>query len=165
MKNVKEVWGEVLKLLEIALTGTSYETWFTPLRPRALNEELKILYLECPEPFVMDVIHDRYMENLQRQVETVMGIPYRVVIQLPPDEDEDGAEHPNSLPNQQTKPQTLAQQDQNQPQAQIQDQGQDQGSAEPESQYELPAPVPTGSSIEKRSQRKTHRNTKGRILL
>lgn len=146
MKNVKEVWGEVLKLLEIALTGTSYETWFTPLRPKALNEELKILYLECPEPFVMDVIQDRYMENLQRQVETVMGIPYRVIIQLPPDEDEEETDQEIQA-NQQTKPHTSEQQnqDQNQPQIQIQDQKE----TEAGSQYEAPAPVPTGSSIEK----------------
>lgn len=151
MKNVKEVWGEVLKLLEIALTGTSYETWFTPLRPKALNEELKILYLECPEPFVMDVIQDRYMENLQRQVETVLGVPYRVVIQLPPDEDEEETDHPQTGQRQQAKPQIPQQQnpDQNQDQAQEQDQNQDQKVAEAVSQYESSAPVPTGSSIEK----------------
>ncbi len=89
MKNVNEVWKEILGLLEIALTGTSYRTWFLPITPVKLDEELKILYLESPEEFAMQVITDRYMENLQRQAETVLGEPYRVILQLEEDEDEE----------------------------------------------------------------------------
>ncbi|MCI8645545.1 MAG: chromosomal replication initiator protein DnaA [Firmicutes bacterium] len=88
MKNKKQVWEEVLKLLEIDLTPISYQTWFAPLKPTELNEELKILYLESPEEFSMKVIRDRYMENLQHKVETVLKEPYRVILQLEPDEDE-----------------------------------------------------------------------------
>ena len=67
MKNVNEVWKEILRLLEIALTGTSYRTWFLPISPVKLDEKLKILYLETPEEFAMQVITTRYMENLDRK--------------------------------------------------------------------------------------------------
>lgn len=88
MKNINEVWEEILKLLEIDLTAISYNTWFAPLKPKELNEELKILYLESPEEFSMKVIRDRYMENLQHKAETVLKEPYRIILQLEPDEDE-----------------------------------------------------------------------------
>lgn len=89
MKNMNEVWEEILKLLEMDLTVTSFQTWFAPLRPKELNEELKILYLESPEEFSMKVIRDRYLENLERKAEAVLKSPYRVILQLRAEEDEE----------------------------------------------------------------------------
>ncbi len=82
MKNVNEVWKEILKLLEAALTGTSYRTWFLPLTPVKLDQELKILYLVTHNSFALDVITTRYMENLQQQAEIVLGEPYKIVVEF-----------------------------------------------------------------------------------
>lgn len=99
MKNLKQAWEEILKLLEMDLTPISYNTWFAPLKPKELNEDLKILYLESPEEFSMKVIRDRYMENLQHKVESVLKEPYRVVLQLEPDEDEKEEKKPEPEKN------------------------------------------------------------------
>lgn len=100
MKNINEVWEEILRLLEIDLTGASYRTWFAPLRPKELNEELKIFYLESPEEFTMKVIKDRYIDNLQSQIETVLKEPYRVVLQLEPDGEQQGENKTKEKPTQ-----------------------------------------------------------------
>ncbi len=88
MKDINQLWEDILQLLKVDLTGASYRTWFLPIIPKELNEDLKILYLETPEEFALKVITTRYMENLQRQVESVLKEPYRVILQLKEEDDE-----------------------------------------------------------------------------
>ena len=92
MKDMNAIWEEILKLFELELTGVSYRTWFLPLIPKEINEELKIFYLETTDDFSQRVLKTRYMENLQRKVETVMKEPYRVIVQLKADESEEEIE-------------------------------------------------------------------------
>lgn len=88
MKDINKIWEKMLSIFEMELTGTSYRTWFAPLVPKEINEELRILYLESPEEFVCEVLETRYMENLNQKAEMVLGEPYKVVIQMQPDEEE-----------------------------------------------------------------------------
>ncbi|MCB6993923.1 chromosomal replication initiator protein DnaA [bacterium 210820-DFI.6.37] len=88
MKDINKIWEEMLRIFELELTGTSYRTWFAPLVPKEINEELKIFYLESPEEFVCEVLSTRYIENLNQKAETVLGEPYKVVVQMKPDEEE-----------------------------------------------------------------------------
>lgn len=88
MKNINQIWEEMMHLFEIELTGVSYRTWFLPLVPKEINEELKILYLETPEEFALGVLETRYKENLHQKAEQVMGEPYRVIVQLKDEEAE-----------------------------------------------------------------------------
>lgn len=71
-----------MELLSETLTETSYRTWFLPIRPKSIDEELKIIYLDIPEEFVLGVIEQRYQQTLHDKAEQVIGEPYRVVVQL-----------------------------------------------------------------------------------
>lgn len=88
MKDMNAIWDELLQQLEPELTGVSYRTWFLPLVPKEINEELKIFYFETNDAFSKDLLETRYMETFQRKVEEYFKEPYRVVIQLKPDEEE-----------------------------------------------------------------------------
>lgn len=88
MKDINKIWEEMLRIFELELTGTSYRTWFAPLIPKEINEELKIFYLESPEEFVCEVLSTRYSENLNQKAETVLGEPYKVIVQVKPDEEQ-----------------------------------------------------------------------------
>lgn len=89
MKDLHDTWEKILYLIEEELTGVSYRTWFLPLIPKSIDEDLHILYLETTEDFVLDVLTNRYMETLQRNVETVFKEPYKVVIQMKSEEQDE----------------------------------------------------------------------------
>ncbi len=122
MKNVNEAWKEILSLLEAALTGTSYRTWFVPITPLKLDTQLKILYLETPNSFALDVITTRYMENLQRQAETVLGEPYKVIVQFKDDAEENNQKEETNKRTLKTDPrETINAETENQPQKILRD--------------------------------------------
>lgn len=91
MKDIAQIWQEMLEILKDELNGTSYNTWFAPLLPKSVNHNLRIIYLDSPEEFVCSVINKRYRENLDQKAEMVMGEPYKVVVQMKSDE-------PNPVP-------------------------------------------------------------------
>lgn len=82
MKDVNKIWEAILIELKETFTETSYRTWFLPIVPKRIDEDLKILYLETPEDFSIGVIEQRYNQTLHDKAELVIGEPYRVIIQL-----------------------------------------------------------------------------------
>lgn len=82
MKEISNVWEKMLSIFKTELNETSYKTWFLPLSQNKIDTDTKILYLECPDEFVRDVLNKRYMENLDQKAHTVLGEQYKVVIKL-----------------------------------------------------------------------------------
>ena len=80
MSNNETIWSQVLELIKKTTTSTSYKTWFLPTRIHNIDEELKIVYLEANEEFYANILKNRYLNILEDSFETVMKMPYRVVI-------------------------------------------------------------------------------------
>ncbi len=78
MKTLKENWTDTLELLKPELTQISFDTWFSPLEPKRLDETQNILYIECNESFVAEVLHNRYVPLLETAVKTIFKTPYHV---------------------------------------------------------------------------------------
>ena len=80
MKNSKEIWNQVLNIIEENTTSISYNTWFKPISIKNIDENVKIVYLESDEDFIIKVLKDRYLQLIESGFKTVTGEEYRVVI-------------------------------------------------------------------------------------
>ena len=80
MKNSKEIWNQVLNIIEEKTTSISYNTWFKPISIKNIDENVKIVYLESDEDFIIKVLKDRYLQLIESGFKTVTGEEYRVVI-------------------------------------------------------------------------------------
>ncbi|MEG2322743.1 MAG: chromosomal replication initiator protein DnaA [Anaerovoracaceae bacterium] len=88
MSELQKTWDEILKQIEPEVTPVSYRTWFTPLLPTNIDENLKIFYIKTSETFVKNIIMDRYLILLENTVENVLKQPYKVVVKLQSDDEE-----------------------------------------------------------------------------
>ena len=80
MKNIQEIWNQVLKIIEENTTSISYNTWFKPIKINSIDNNVKIAYLESEEDFIIKVLKDRYLQLIESSFKTVTGEDYRVVI-------------------------------------------------------------------------------------
>ena len=56
MKNIQEIWNQVLKIIEENTTSISYNTWFKPIKINSIDNNVKIAYLESEEDFIIKVL-------------------------------------------------------------------------------------------------------------
>ena len=80
MKNVQEIWTEVLKIIKENTTEISYNTWFKPIKIKSIEENLHIAYLANEEEFAIGILKSRYLPLIESSFKTVTGEDYRVVI-------------------------------------------------------------------------------------
>lgn len=80
MKSIQEIWNQVLKIIEDNTTSISYSTWFKPIKINSIDKNVKIVYLESEEDFIIKVLKDRYLQLIESSFHTVTGDDYRVVI-------------------------------------------------------------------------------------
>ena len=80
MKNVQEIWTEVLKIIKENTTEISYNTWFKPIKMKSIEENLHIAYLANEEEFAIGILKSRYLPLIESSFKTVTGEDYRVVI-------------------------------------------------------------------------------------
>lgn len=77
---MNNIWNQVLKIIEKDTTPISYSTWFKPIQVNSMDKNLKIVYLESDEDFIIKVLKDRYLQLIESSFKTVTGEDYRVVI-------------------------------------------------------------------------------------
>ena len=77
---MKNIWKQVLEIIEKDVTPVSYSTWFENTKLNSIDKNLKIAYLESDEDFVIKVLKDRYIEMIEKSFHTATGENYRVVI-------------------------------------------------------------------------------------
>ena len=77
---MKSIWNQVLNIIEENTTSISYNTWFKPLKINNIDKNVKIVYLETDEDFIIKVLKDRYLQLIESSFKTVTGEEYRVVI-------------------------------------------------------------------------------------
>lgn len=77
---MNNIWNQVLKIIEENTTAISYNTWFKPIRINNIDKNVKIVYLESEDDFIIKVLKDRYLQLIETAFNTVTGENYRVVI-------------------------------------------------------------------------------------
>lgn len=77
---MKNIWNQVLNIIEENTTSISYNTWFKPIKIKNIDKNVKIVYLETDEDFIIKVLKDRYLQLIESSFKTVTGEEYRVVI-------------------------------------------------------------------------------------
>lgn len=98
MKNIQETWDQVLRIIEENTTSISYTTWFKPIKINNIDKNVKIVYLESEEDFVIKVLKDRYLQLIESSFKTVTDEDYRVVIKNSGDyEAKEDAPSPSSI--------------------------------------------------------------------
>lgn len=71
MNRADLVWLECLELIKDNVTHQSYRTWFLPLRP--INLENNILTIEVPSPFFYEWLEEHYISLLRKTVHHILG--------------------------------------------------------------------------------------------
>lgn len=82
MKNFVDLWNECLHIIGDNLNENSYSTWFKPIVPISLEDD--ILVLQVPSPFFVEFIEEKYLDILSKTITKVIGegtkLEYRVLI-------------------------------------------------------------------------------------
>ena len=86
---MKNIWNQVLKVIQEDTTPISFDTWFKPLKVKNIDKNVKIAYLETDEDFIIKVLKDRYLQLIESSFKTITGEDYRVVIKNSADYDGD----------------------------------------------------------------------------
>jgi chromosomal replication initiator protein len=70
---VESLWEEVLSALKPQLNDESYELWFKPVKPVAL--ETGTLVIQVPNPFFSDWMRDHYQPEIEKLLQERVGQP------------------------------------------------------------------------------------------
>ncbi|MDX2286715.1 MAG: chromosomal replication initiator protein DnaA [Bacteroidia bacterium] len=66
-----DIWNSCLQLIKDQLAPQSFETWFTPIRPVRLEQQ--VLTIEVPSLFFYEWLEDHYVELLRKAVHATLG--------------------------------------------------------------------------------------------
>ncbi|MDD4377140.1 MAG: DnaA/Hda family protein, partial [Eubacteriales bacterium] len=80
MKNAQKIWNDVLSIIENNTTSISFDTWFKPLKINNINNDLKIIYLEAEEDFIINILKSRYLPLIESSFKNILNDDYRVII-------------------------------------------------------------------------------------
>jgi len=83
--NNNKIWSEVLLRIKNSIPEPSYDAWFSLLKLRKLDKELKIVYLEIDSTdrrcdFAVTTLKNRYLTVLENSFKNVLNDDFRVVI-------------------------------------------------------------------------------------
>ncbi|MCQ2973514.1 MAG: chromosomal replication initiator protein DnaA [Bacteroidales bacterium] len=80
--SAKEIWNECLAIIKDNIPAQSYKTWFLPIIP--LNIDNNLLTIQVPSPFFHEYIEAQYIDILSSTLKRTMGqnakLAYRVVV-------------------------------------------------------------------------------------
>lgn len=77
---MKQVWEQVLEIIEEKVGKTTTETWLKPIRPLALRDET--LHLEVPSPLFREWLLGNLLDPLKESLVRILGYPAQVVIHV-----------------------------------------------------------------------------------
>ncbi|MEG0292200.1 MAG: chromosomal replication initiator protein DnaA [Anaerovoracaceae bacterium] len=88
MNDLQEKWQQTLELLEPEVTPVSYKTWFKPLVPQKVDDTQNILYVECQDEYMIEIISNRYTHLLEGMIKMIFRKPYKLKIVFTEKEEE-----------------------------------------------------------------------------
>lgn len=81
-KIYEQVWDECLKIIKDNITWQSYRTWFEPIKPVSLEDN--ILLIEVPSQFFYEWLEEHYVELIAKSIKRVIGkdakLEYRILM-------------------------------------------------------------------------------------
>ena len=66
----KTIWKDCLDIIKDAVSSLSYNTWFLPIKPIELNED--VLKIQVPSNIFIDWIEGHYNSIINKAVTTVL---------------------------------------------------------------------------------------------
>ncbi|MBO8131347.1 MAG: chromosomal replication initiator protein DnaA [Candidatus Marinimicrobia bacterium] len=74
--DIKEFWGNVLGYVKNYVSEQTFNTWFVPIKPIAVNDNT--IYLEVPNKFFYEWIDTHFKDILDRAIKSVFGRTYKL---------------------------------------------------------------------------------------
>ena len=78
--NINKAWEKVLEIIKKETTPISYKTWFLPTTVHSIDKDLKVIYLQNENSFIVNILKNRYLQMIENSFKDVMGEEYRIVI-------------------------------------------------------------------------------------
>lgn len=75
-KNCKVVWDNCLKVIKDNISHQSFKTWFEPIKPIRLQEN--VLTIQVPSQFFYEWLEEHYISLLKKTVKKELGIEGRL---------------------------------------------------------------------------------------
>lgn len=75
-----KIWEEAKSFIKANTTAVSYDTWFTPLYVKKLDEDVNIIYLATKEEITLKILTTRYKGLISQAFEKVTGKKYQIII-------------------------------------------------------------------------------------
>jgi chromosomal replication initiator protein len=71
MKDIKSIWQNCLKIIHDNISDQSYKTWFEPIVPLKLEDN--ILTIQVPSPFFYEWLEEHYIDLLRKTIKKELG--------------------------------------------------------------------------------------------
>jgi len=68
----KQVWTNCLRVIKDIVPQASFKTWFEPITPLRLNEN--VLTIEVPTPFFYEYLEEHYIDLLRKTIRKELGV-------------------------------------------------------------------------------------------
>lgn len=82
-KNYREIWNNCLKIIKDNVPSISFRTWFEPIVPLKLEEN--VLTIQVPSPFFYEYLEEQYIDILRKTLRKELGehakLEYSVVME------------------------------------------------------------------------------------
>ncbi len=82
-KNYREIWSNCLKIIKDNVPSISFRTWFEPIVPLKLEEN--VLTIQVPSPFFYEYLEEQYIDILRKTLHKELGdnakLEYSVVME------------------------------------------------------------------------------------
>jgi chromosomal replication initiator protein len=82
-KAYEKIWDNCLKVIKDNITWQSYKTWFEPIKPVALEDD--ILVIEVPSQFFYEWLEEHYVELIAKTIKRELGkngqLEYRILME------------------------------------------------------------------------------------
>ena len=71
MKDIQTIWNNCLKIIKDNINEHSFKTWFEPIKP--VKIENNILTIQVPSPFYFEWLEEHYIDLLRKTIKKELG--------------------------------------------------------------------------------------------
>lgn len=83
MKDHNIIWSQCLELIKKSIDAQPYKTWFAPVKPVMVNEN--VLTIQVPNKFFYEWLEEHYVDIMRKAVKQVMGpqgsLEYQIMVE------------------------------------------------------------------------------------
>ena len=83
MSNHVEIWNKCLSVIKDNVTEQGYKTWFEPIVPISLSDD--VLTLQVPTQFFYEYLEEHYIDHLRTAIKRFVGAKGKLAYTMPVD--------------------------------------------------------------------------------